>query len=196
MTEHSTPRLGELQPLPPRSLAYGTLFISPLGRERQAPEHPLIIYGHDALDTAAFMAEASTLCTLAVRSLVNLEKAIANHACIGIFAMSRPEHPGEAAQALRLFSQKNPGPGLKLYGAWTHDVHAAIEKALVAGAHGVIFPDTDAQEMFAYIFACLKAIGEGQPLPASAKAMYDHLRVAFPQSPFWNSSDADLPPTY
>lgn len=196
MADAATPKLGELKPPPPRSLAHGTLFISALGQQRQAPQHPLIIFGHDALDTAAFIAEASTLCALAVRSLDSLEKAIASHSCIGIFAMSRPEHPGEAAAALQVFSQKNPGLGLKLYGAWTHDVHAAVEKALAAGAHGVIFPDCDAQEMFGYIFACLQAIGEDRPLPATTKDMLDHLRVAFPQSPFWNTSDAAPPPTF
>lgn len=174
--------------MPPKVYPYGTLFLSALGRRYEAPQHPLVVYGHDALDTAAFVAEASTLCALAVSSLSRLEKAVAAHATIGMFAMSPPERSGDAAAALRRYAELNAGPALLLYGAWTNRPDEAVRRALAAGAHGVILPDTDAQEMFGYLFSLLQAIGEDTPLPATESAMLQHLRVAFPESPFWNAA--------
>lgn len=195
-TLHRQPKLGELEPLPPRSLPYGQFFSSALGKLHGSPAYPIVVYGHDALDTAAFIAEASTLCSLAVGSLELLEQAVAAESTIGIFAMSRPNRPGEAAKALARYGALNSGPAVKLYGAWTHDPQLAIAHALAAGANGLVLPDSDAQEMFRYIFAILQAIGEDKPLAATNDAMLQHLRVAFAESPFWTMADAEPPSTY
>ncbi|RMF19112.1 MAG: hypothetical protein D6761_01055 [Candidatus Dadabacteria bacterium] len=187
------PALDDLEPVPPRSLSCGQLFLSRLGLDRDAPQYPLIIFGHDALDTAAFFAHASTLCTLAVNSLEQIRDAAGQVSAIGIFAMSPADEPGAAAEAIATFRDAFQGPALYLYGSWTTDPEQAVHHAIAAGAHGVIMPDTDVQEMFGYIYALLEAIGEERPLPASERELLDHLRVAFPGSPFWQQIEEREP---
>ena len=179
------PTLEDIEPVAPRTLSCGQLFLSRLGLDRDAPQYPLIVYGHDALDTAAFFAHASTLCTLAVSHLTQIRNAAGEVSAIGIFAMSPADQPGAAAEAIAVFRETFDGPALFLYGSWTADPELAVRHAVAAGAHGVIMPDTDVQEMFAYVYTLLQAIGEEKPLPSSEQEILDHLRVAFPGSPFW-----------
>lgn len=187
-------------PLPPRTLAFGNYYRSALGVKHGAPDTPLILYGHDALDAAAFFSQASTLSTLAVRGLDNLRRALDQLDVLGIYAMSRPEYPGEAGEAIRLLRARfDPTTGARrasFYGAWTYDVDAAIAYALDCGADAVVMPDVDARELFHYVFAVLAAIETQKPLPTTAQAHRDQLKLGFPNSPFWHKRDVVAPTTY
>jgi len=187
-------------PIPPRTLAFGNYFRSALGLKHGAPDAPLVLYGHDALDAAAFFSQASTLSTLAVRGIDQLERALGELDVLGIFAMSRPTHPGEAGDAIRLlkarFDAAAGGRRAGLYGAWTYDVDAAIAHALDCGADAVVMPDVDARELFAYVFAVLEAVETGKALPTTVAAHRDQLKLGFPNSPFWRKQDAVAPEAY
>ena len=179
------PALDEIEELAPRSLAYGTYFVSPLGKQHGATTRPFILYGHDALDAAAFFARATTLSTLAVTGVPSLEQALEASQPVGIFAMSRAGHPGEAAEAIKLFRRHVDARQPCLYGAWTLDVDEAAQRAVEAEADGVVMPDSDAAEMFAYLFRIFEGIDEGYPVPTEPRELVDGLKLAFPESPFW-----------
>jgi len=181
------PRVGDLEPIAPKAYAYGNLFVSAYAVKLGAPLHPLLIFGHDATDTAMFFANSSTLSALAVTTEAAIDEAVREHTLLGIFAMSPPERAGGAQQAIHHFKEIHGGLNLCLYGAWSHDPETAVRRAVDAGANGVILPEVDAEEMFQYIFALLQAIGEEKKLPETESDILQHLRVAFPNSPFWTA---------
>lgn len=158
---------------------------SPHRTQAGAPDAPLIIFGHDAAETASFTAQATTVNAAAVRSLAGLRDLIEDRETLGTFAMSRPGQTGEAAEALALARELAGEGHLRIYGAWTTAVARAVQRAVEADAHGVVLPDSDAEEMFAYIFDLLVRLQEGEAPPVTREGMEEGLRVAFPTSPFW-----------
>lgn len=158
-------------------------FPSRLGQEHGASPLPMVMYGHDALDTAGFFAEVSTISTVVAEDPDELEAVLAEDV-VGIFAMDRPDHAGEAARAVARLREVH-GRRLSLLGAWSQDVRAEVAAALACGADGVILPDCDAGEMFRYIFDLFRWVGEGGPVPADEAAHVRLLRHHFASSKFW-----------
>lgn len=159
-------------------------FVSEIGRERGANPLPMVIYGHDAADTAGFVAEVSTISTVAVEDMADLEAIVARDDVLGIWAHSREDRDGEAEQAIEAVRRAR-GRRVSIYGAWTPDVRAEAARAVACRADGLIVPEVDAAEMFAYIFAIFQwAEGGGKP-PADVEAHIDLLRRHFKTSKFW-----------
>lgn len=163
---------------------HGAYFVSDFGRQHNAPTTPLIVYGHDAYDTAKFIASYSTISTIAIERIEHLNDFLKIKEHIGIFAMSPEGSPGEARQAIQAV-QANPSPGALIYGAWDSNMDRALELGLEYGAHAVIMPDIDAQEMFNYIFQTLEAVQQKRPAPQALQGFVDEMRQACPNSPFW-----------
>lgn len=159
-------------------------FVSELGRERGANPLPMVIFGHDAHDTAGFVAEVSTISTVAVETLDDLRAIVARDDVLGIWAHDPEGRAGEAAEAIEIVRAAR-GRRVSLWGAWTPDVRAEADKALACGADGLILPEVDAGEMFAYIFAIFQWAAEGGKPPADVEGHLALLRRHFKNSKFW-----------
>ncbi len=181
--------LDDISPPEPRSLAYGVLFPSALAEMHGATDRPFVMFGHDALDASAFFSQASTLNCLAVRTVELLELALADIDPVGIYALSSPERPGEAGDAIRRFRELVPGRRACVYGAWTHDLQVAAGHAVDATADGLLPMNCDAQEMFTYLFRIFEGVENDYPVPTDPGEILQGLKLAFPNSPFWNEAD-------
>ena len=159
-------------------------YVSELGEKHGANPLPMVIFGHDAADTAGFVAEVSTISTVAVDSLADLAAILAHDDVLGIWAHSHEGRDGEAEAAIEAV-RKARGRRVSIYGAWTPDVRAEAARAVACRADGLILPEVDAAELFAYIFAIYQwAEGGGHP-PADVAAHIELLRRHFKTSKVW-----------
>lgn len=165
-------------------------FVSPEGERRGASQIPLIFYGNMAHVTAPRFAEQTTICTLAVAGLRMLDAVLARVKTVGLLAMSRTTHPGEAESAIRLYQERSTVRRMTLYGAWDYHVGRAVTRALGCGADGISMPGIATDEHYAYVFGVLSEVRAGAAPPATAEAHVDRLRrYTSEKSPFWRQQD-------
>lgn len=165
--------------------------MSKMGAQRGSSTTPLLVYGHMAQQGASRFAEHTSLCAIAVAGLdvlgLLLDKAMPT---VGILAMSRTTHVGEAEAAIVLYRQRAAQRGMALYGAWDYNIARASARALACGADGVSMPGIEANESFAYVFGVLSEVMEGAEPPTTAAAHEARLRrYTSDKSPFWHSQD-------
>ncbi len=166
------------------------MFTSELGASRGVSRRPLILYGHMAQVTAQQFAHHTTVCTIAVAGLAVLGELIARLGTLGLLAMSRTTHVGEAEAAIRMFNERSATRAMTLYGAWDYNVARAASRAVGCGADRVSMPGIDANEHFAYVFGVLKEVTGGAAAPATAAAHIARLkRYTTAKSPFWEQQD-------
>lgn len=159
-------------------------FVSEFDRERGANPLPMLIHGHDAHDTAGIAAEVSTISTVAVETLDDLRAIVACDDVLGIWTHDPEDREGEVAEAIELVRAAR-GRRVSLWGAWTPDVRTGAGKPLACGVDGLILPEVDAGEMFAYIFAIFQWAAEGGKLSVDVDGHLSLLRRSFENSKFW-----------
>jgi hypothetical protein len=171
-------------------------FFAKLGTETSSP-HPAICFGHQAESFAREVSDHSSLNTMVPEDLEGLAhvctcEAFANIGLhfAALIARSRPDHNGEAGEAIRVFQEKQRRRAASFYGAWDYDVARAASRAIEYGADGIVMPGTDANELYAYLFGVMKLVEEGAAVPATAQEHIDRLKEFAPSSPFWTSQDA------
>jgi hypothetical protein len=109
---------------------------------------------------------------------------------VGIMAMSRTTHVGEAEAAIKLYREETTSRGMALYGAWDYNVLRAATRALACGADGISMPGIDVNESFAYLFGVLQEVLGGAEPPTTIAAHEARLRrYTSDQSPFWKNQD-------
>ena len=167
------------------------VFPSERGRIEGIDPSPLIVYGPGRARPAELIAKYSTLATVWVIGLENLA-GVLRHArrCVGVWATSRPDRPGEASEALALFRAAHPARALLLYGAHDPNVERAAKRAIEAGADGVVPPGTEIEELFEYAFGVLREVASGAEPPRTVEEHVARLRRWAPRSPFWRRQDS------
>lgn len=167
------------------------VFTSEQGAQRGAARTPLLVYGHMAREGAARFAKYSTLSTVAIAGLDVLRQLLTKKLpTVGILAMSRTSHVGEAEAAIKLYREETASRGMALYGAWDYNVARAATRALACGADGISMPGSDVNESFAYLFGVLQEVLGGAGPPTTLAAHEARLRrYTSDRSPFWRNQD-------
>jgi len=167
---------------------------SDLNREHGASPDPLICAGQLAA-VGPVISRDSTLNTIQVDSPDKVA-----HVCTcpafrdvgmrfcGVLAMSRPEFPGEAYEAIRLFRANNSVPGAAIYGAWDYNVARAAERALSCRADGILMPGIEPSEMLRLLAGILSRVQSGESRPQTVQEHEELLRTfTTEKSPFWKN---------
>lgn len=164
-------------------------FESAAGKQAGAPSEPFIVFGHMADTIAQRIAHDTTMSCVAVSSLEALLSLLKEERVVGIRAQSRPEQPGEAQEAIRLF--RNSGvPGATIYGAWDYNVDRAARRALECDADGIEMPGILTSELYEYLFGVLRDVSEGASPPTTGAEHEARLRKYTTEaSPFWKQQD-------
>lgn len=162
------------------------VFPSERGRLEGMPPAPLVVYGPGRARVAELIARSSTLATVSVVGLGNLE-AVLRHVrrAVGIWATSRPDRAGEAAEAIALFRRAHPARALVLYGALDPDVERAARRAVEVEADGLVPPAIELEDLFEYAFGVLGEVAGGAAPPTTVEEHVARLRRWAPRSPFW-----------
>jgi hypothetical protein len=109
---------------------------------------------------------------------------------VGIVALSRPEHSGEAQQAIENFRSANRRRGAAVYAAWDYNVERAARHAISCRADGILMPGVDSNEMLAYLFGVLERVRNGASPPLSLEEHVAILRqFTSNKSPFWSNQN-------
>lgn len=182
------------QPDPAESLpepeTYVVGYVSEEGKRRGVSPVPLLIYGHMALVGARRTAADTTVSCVAIAGLDALEETIAKLPSIGLCAMSRVEHLGEAAEAIKRYRRLSPRRGMTIYGAWDYNVERAARRAITCGADGIQMPGIYTSELYAYLLGVLGEVQSGAPVPTTVEEHLARLkRYTTDKSKFWEIQD-------
>jgi hypothetical protein len=163
---------------------------SPEGERAGASPTPLLVYSHMAQHTAQRIAHDTTINCIAIAGLEALSAVIGQIPSIGLLAMSRPAHVGEAELAIQRYRQEAPQRQMALYGAWDYHVGRAATRAIACQADGIMMPGIRTDEEYAYILGVMQEVFEGAPPPTSIEAHVARLkRYTSAASPFWQQQE-------
>jgi hypothetical protein len=169
---------------------YALTFISEEGKRRGADPRPLLIYGHMAQVSAKRTATDTTVNCIALSGLDMLRQAIEHVPSIGLRAMSRPEHVGEAEEGIRMYRAAIPEHRPTFYGAWDYNVERAAKRAINCGADGVEMPGILTDELYAYIFGVIDEVYQGAAIPTTVEEHIARLKkFTTEKSKFWEIQD-------
>lgn len=181
------PTPDELQPEPEN---YVVGYVSEEGKRRSLSPAPLLMYGHMARVSARRTAADTTISCMAVAGLDTLEQTIAKLPSIGLCAMSRVDHLGEAAEAIKIYRRLSAQRGLTIYGAWDYNVERAARRAITCGADGIQMPGIYTSELYAYLLGLLGEVQNGAPVPTTVEEHVARLRrYTTDKSKFWEIQD-------
>lgn len=170
---------------------------SALGRQRGAPREPLILFGNLALSDGfgQVVTTYTTLDCALITAPDQVDAFCAEHDVAGLIAHSRAAYPGEAGEAIAALRRRRPGRAA-IYYAWDYHLERGARRALECGADGLLMPAIDANEMFAYLFAVLRRVGDGAAPPRTVEEHRALLQALAPTSPFWKLQDRVVSPYY
>jgi hypothetical protein len=166
----------------------GRVYPSEEGKKRGIRSYPTIVFGHHADRCAQRMPRETTMSCIAVTSLDQLERTFKLVPILALRAHSRPEAPGEASEAIRLY--KRDFIGVTFYGAWDYNVERAATRALEYEADGIEMPGIRADELYAYVFGVISEAQNHVPRPTTVEEHRKRLMKYTTQaSPFWSQQD-------
>jgi hypothetical protein len=169
---------------------YALTFISEEGKRRGADARPLLMYGHIAHVSAKRTATDTTVNCIALAGLDQLQQAIEQVPSIGLCAMSRPEHVGEAEEAIKLYRAAIPEHRPTYYGAWDYNVERAAKRAINCGADGVEMPGILTDELYIYLFGVMNEVYQGAAIPTTVEEHIARLKkYTTEKSKFWEIQD-------
>lgn len=165
-------------------------FPSEEGAKVGASKVPFVVYGNYARETAQRIASDTTMSSVAVVGLDELERLLDAEEVVGLLAMSRVEASGEAGEAIRVYRRHARRPGPAFYGAWDYNVDRAAARAVEYGADGIAMPGILVSDEYAYMFGVMAELRKGSAAPASAAEHRARLeRWTTKESPFWSREE-------
>lgn len=135
-------------------------------------------------------ANDTTVNCIAIAGMDRLRQVIDKLPSVGLCAMSRPEHVGEAEEAIKLYRATVPEHLPTFYGAWDYNVERAAQRAIGCGVDGIEMPGILTSELYAYLFGVMEDVYQGAAVPTTLEEHVARLeKYTTKKSKFWEMQD-------